>query len=151
MVGVAGRSGGARGGGRPKGSRDKKSREVNALLAQERKVLIAEITALAQGFGIHALATLAEVMREKDAPHAARVSAAIAVLDRAYGKPKQAHEHRFDPSKLTDEELAYLISVEQRLAGLERAAGGAVSPIVIEGERADRPEPGSVEGEVQTP
>ena len=37
-----------------------------------------------------ALATLASVMQGDEHPAAARVSAANAILDRAYGKPKQA-------------------------------------------------------------
>ena len=37
-----------------------------------------------------ALKTLAEVQADKEAPHAARVSAATAILDRAYGKPAQS-------------------------------------------------------------
>lgn len=39
-----------------------------------------------------ALATLAEIMVNKDAPPAARVSAACALLDRGYGKPTQTTE-----------------------------------------------------------
>lgn len=37
-----------------------------------------------------ALITLASIQADKDAPAAARVSAATAILDRAYGKPTQA-------------------------------------------------------------
>lgn len=36
-----------------------------------------------------AVNTLVEVMADGEAPHAARVSAASAVLDRGWGKPKQ--------------------------------------------------------------
>lgn len=36
-----------------------------------------------------ALQTLVKVMRDKEAPPAARVTASVQVLDRAYGKPKQ--------------------------------------------------------------
>lgn len=36
--------------------------------------------------------TLEEVMKDKSAPHMARVTAARDVLDRAYGKPRPAEE-----------------------------------------------------------
>ncbi len=39
-----------------------------------------------------AISTLAEIARSKKAPAAARVSAAEALLDRGWGKPKQAVE-----------------------------------------------------------
>lgn len=38
----------------------------------------------------NALSTLAAIQADPDAPAAARVSAAVAILDRAYGKPAQA-------------------------------------------------------------
>ncbi len=47
---------------------------------------------LARERTIEALDTLAEVMSDPDAPHAARVSAACALLDRGYGKPMQTAE-----------------------------------------------------------
>lgn len=37
-----------------------------------------------------AIKTLVEVMRSKESPESARVSAATALLDRGYGKPSQA-------------------------------------------------------------
>lgn len=40
-----------------------------------------------------ALRTLVEIAADSEAPHAARVSAANAILDRGYGKPPQALEH----------------------------------------------------------
>ena len=43
--------------------------------------------AAAKEHGTLALQTLVDVMRDDEAPHAARVSAANAVLDRGYGKP----------------------------------------------------------------
>ena len=44
---------------------------------------------LARKSTIEALSTLKEIMADKDAPHAARVTAACALLDRGYGKPAQ--------------------------------------------------------------
>lgn len=40
-----------------------------------------------------AIKTLADIHADKEAPPAARVSAATAILDRAFGKPPQALEH----------------------------------------------------------
>ena len=39
-----------------------------------------------------AIETLRTIAADTDAPHAARVSAATALLDRAWGKPMQGHE-----------------------------------------------------------
>lgn len=48
---------------------------------------------MAKEYGAAALATLAEVMGDSDAPHNARVAASNALLDRGYGKPMQAVDH----------------------------------------------------------
>jgi hypothetical protein len=45
---------------------------------------------LARARTTEALDTLAEVLKDKEAPHAARVSAANSLLDRGWGKPAQA-------------------------------------------------------------
>ena len=37
-----------------------------------------------------AIATLAEIMKDKDAPHSSRITAAIALLDRGHGKAHQS-------------------------------------------------------------
>jgi hypothetical protein len=44
---------------------------------------------LARGHTETALNVLAGIMNETQAPHAARVSAATALLDRGWGKPRQ--------------------------------------------------------------
>jgi hypothetical protein len=49
----------------------------------------AEIRSLARGHTEAAINTLAGIMNAADAPHAARVSAATAILDRGWGKPTQ--------------------------------------------------------------
>mgnify|MGYP001575454234 FL=1 len=51
-----------------------------------------EIKSLARSHTETALNILAGIMREDAAPHAARVSAACALLDRGWGKPAQAIE-----------------------------------------------------------
>ena len=52
-----------------------------------------EIRSLARSHTRSAILALAGVMRSKDATHAARVSAANALLDRGWGKPPQAMEN----------------------------------------------------------
>jgi hypothetical protein len=74
--------GGARpGAGRPKGSR-------SAATKQEQ----ARISDLAREHADTALTALVNIARDGES-EAARVSAANAILDRAYGKPVQAMEH----------------------------------------------------------
>ena len=43
--------------------------------------------------GEEALGVLVDVMLDEKAPHAARISAASAILDRGFGKPQQKIEH----------------------------------------------------------
>lgn len=79
---VAKRSGrgskpGERRGGRAKGTPNKAT---------------AEIKAIAQPYSAQAIETLAHIMKAGES-EAARVSAANAILDRAWGKPSQAVHH----------------------------------------------------------
>lgn len=48
-----------------------------------------EIRSLARGHTETAINVLAGIMSEPEAPHAARISAATALLDRGWGKPTQ--------------------------------------------------------------
>jgi hypothetical protein len=50
----------------------------------------AEIRSLARSHTQTAINTLVGIMEQEAAPHAARVSAAQAILDRGWGKPAQA-------------------------------------------------------------
>jgi hypothetical protein len=62
---------------------------------------------------------LAGIMKEPRAPAAARISAAIALLDRGWGKPSQAIEmdlHQKPVEELTDEELTAIIRNAERKA-----------------------------------
>ena len=54
-----------------------------------RKPVPEDVKEVARALTVEAIETLGEVMRDKNAPPAARVSAATAILDRAYGKPAQ--------------------------------------------------------------
>src|ERR1700730_8574085 len=67
----------ARGGARPGAGRPS---------GAKAQVQIAE---LAKSHAKEAMLTLVEIMRDNEAPAAARASAANAVLDRGYGKPAQ--------------------------------------------------------------
>src|SRR5277367_854047 len=53
------------------------------------KVVVADIRALAKTYGEDAIEALVSVMGNAKTPPAARVAAAIAVLDRGFGKPSQ--------------------------------------------------------------
>ncbi|QLL11715.1 hypothetical protein [Pseudomonas chlororaphis] len=92
------------GAGRPKGQRNK---------------ITADIKVIAQAFGEEAVNALVEIMRDGDAPHAARVAATKEILDRGYGKSKQELELAgpgggpiqtvtADLRNLTDEQLEQL-------------------------------------------
>ena len=51
-----------------------------------------EIASLARSHTRKAVRVLASIMNMPDSPHHARVAAAVALLDRGWGKPKQSHE-----------------------------------------------------------
>lgn len=50
----------------------------------------ADIKAIAQPYGPDAVDALVKIMKNEEAPEAARVRAASELLDRGYGKPKQS-------------------------------------------------------------
>lgn len=64
----------------------------------EAKRTIAE---MAKEHGQLALQTLVDVASDAKAPHAAKVSAANALLDRGYGKPPQAVDHSSSDGTMT--------------------------------------------------
>ena len=67
------------GAGRPKGSRQVKGKTLQELAERHTRI---------------AIKTLAEVMKDAGAPAAAKTQAAIAVLDRAHGKPGQTEKKK---------------------------------------------------------
>ncbi len=88
-----------------------------SLTSPARKIL-ADIKLLAKDAGESAIKTLVSVMEDAQAPPAARVGAATAILDRGYGKPTQpivAQVSIFDT--LTDDEQRALIAA---ISALER-------------------------------
>jgi hypothetical protein len=68
-----------------------------------------EIRSLARAHTDAAIRTLAGIMNEPDAPHAARVAAANSLLDRGWGKSVQQTDinvRRVTARELPDDELA---------------------------------------------
>jgi hypothetical protein len=70
-----------------------------------------DVKALTRDLSPAAIETLATIMRDKNAPPAARVSAANAILDRGYGKPAQSVDltSRNVSANMSDEELIGII------------------------------------------
>lgn len=113
---MAGKSrGGPRpGAGRPSGARSRATKQAKATLSE-----------LAQKHTATALQVLVDVAKKGES-ESARVAAANAILDRAYGKPSQSHEHTgrgggpmqfVDLTKLSGDELAQLEAIFGPLAG----------------------------------
>ena len=76
MAGVKGKSGGRRdGSGRAKGTPNKVNQDLKGM---------------AQVYTKDALRVLVEIANDDEAPKPARVSAAVAILDRGHGKPTQS-------------------------------------------------------------
>lgn len=75
-----------------------------------------EIKSLARAHTSTAINVLAGIMNETAAPHAARVSAASALLDRGWGKPTQpiAGDDDAPPVRLTRIELVALDAPEDQ-------------------------------------
>jgi hypothetical protein len=57
------------------------------------KKIPVELKSLARSHAQSAVKTLQGIMINKKSQDSARVAAAIALLDRGYGRPKQSHEH----------------------------------------------------------
>lgn len=115
------RGGRREGAGRPRGARSRATKEHKATLSD----LARKHTSVA----LKALVGIAE----KGESESARVAAANALLDRAYGKPSQSHElsgprggpiPTMDVTNLTDEQLAAL---EAAFGGIADASAGDAS------------------------
>jgi hypothetical protein len=73
-----------------------------------RPNVVGEVQTLARKYAPEAIETLRGIMENIDAPPAARISAAIALLDRGFGRPHQTSEVRTvqkPVSEMSDEEL----------------------------------------------
>jgi hypothetical protein len=113
-VAVKSRGGRRPGAGRPAGARSRATAAHKATLSD-----------LAREHTTTALQVLVDVAKKGES-ESARVAAANAILDRAYGKPRQSHEHSgpnggpiasVDLTKLSGDELAQLESIFGPLAG----------------------------------
>lgn len=69
---------------------------------------------VARSHSAEAIETLLAIMRDVEAPHAARARAAESILDRGHGKPVQASVEALGPPKteaeMTDAELLAIIA-----------------------------------------
>lgn len=106
------------GAGRPQGGKSRATKQAKATLSE-----------LARSHTTTALNVLVSVA-QKGESESARVAAANAILDRGYGKPRQAHEHSgpnggpiqtVDLTNVSDDDLNRLEALFGPLAG---AAGG---------------------------
>ncbi len=71
-----------------------------------RPKVTAQVIESAREHSPAAISTLVEIMNDHSAPHAARIAAANALLDRGYGKPPQTvHPYGIEsePERNTDE------------------------------------------------
>jgi hypothetical protein len=80
-----------------------------------RQIFVTVRTA-ARALTQEAIDTLAAVMRDGKAPPTARISAAVALLDRGHGRPSQAVDLNIgcDLTRLTDDELETLELIMER-------------------------------------
>jgi hypothetical protein len=78
-----------------------------------------------------AIDTLASVMKDPKAPPAARISAAVALLDRGHGRPTQAVDvavETYDYSQMTNEQLDEL----GHLMGMIKVPGGQSLAMLVD-------------------
>lgn len=110
------RGGRREGAGRPQGARSRATKAHKATLSD-----------LAREHTDTALRALVDIAKKGESENA-RVAAANSLLDRAYGKPTQSHEHKgaigtYDLTKMSDDELDRLEAILGPLA----LAGGDTS------------------------
>jgi hypothetical protein len=76
-----------------------------------RPKLRTDLRELARANTVAAVETLARIMQDQKAPPAARVSAAVALLDRGYGRPAQAVYQQHVPADIDELSDAELIAI----------------------------------------
>lgn len=89
---------------------------------------IVDVREQAKALTVDAINTLSEVMRSKDAPPSARVTAANALLDRGWGKSEASVTvtTKRDASEYTDDELAAIAA-----AGSANATGATSGEEIV--------------------
>lgn len=92
---------------------------------------VGDMRELAKAHSAEAIETLAEIMRDKDAPPAARTAAATALLDRGFGRPATNVDAQLTVSHSIESTAAQvLMSLAQRAK--ERRAAEAAKVIDAE-------------------
>jgi hypothetical protein len=91
---------------------------------------IYNVAALARTLTRKAIETLDTIMADKEVAASARVAAAVAILDRGWGKPMQAHDIRLNVEirNLSDVELLELINEYRGAETFDRDAGARALP-----------------------
>lgn len=86
-----------------------------------------DVKQMARGLTKEAIATLAAVMRDRKAPHSARVRAAETLLDRAWGKPESSTNIRIsqDVRDLSTAEILLALSSFGIVGGIACEEAGA--------------------------
>jgi hypothetical protein len=92
----------------------------------EARRFFVDVKAAARELTLEAIDKLAVIMKNPKAPPAARISAAVALLDRGHGRPFQAVDVKvdWDLDLLTDEELATLEQILTRATSPPPDPGG---------------------------
>ena len=86
---------------------------------------VIEVRELARTHTEAAIKALADMLTDEKAPHAARVAAAVALLDRGWGKPLQQVEAKRTPlDGLSHEELTILAEALRDLDKTESGSAG---------------------------
>jgi hypothetical protein len=96
-----------------------------------RPKLIVEVAKAAREYTVEALETLARIMRNEMASSSARVSAAIALLERGHGRAPQVidvHNHG-EVRALSDEQLLVIIGT-----AAEPSGAGVIEPAPYKGK-----------------
>jgi hypothetical protein len=83
------------------------------------RTIEADIKVLARQAAPEAITTLKKIMVDEKAPHAARIAAGNALLDRGYGRPAQAVDLTVKPWNLDLLSDAQLLELEQIVIVLE--------------------------------
>lgn len=88
-----------------------------------------EVKDLARAHTEAAITALAEIVKDGDAPPAARVAAAGTILDRGWGKAPQYV--KVDRSPLDDVDPATLAAIAEALDGREESSAGGDTPAAV--------------------
>ena len=85
---------------------------------------LTDIRSYARSYSRTAIRTLKSIAAEKSAPAAARVAAAVALLDRGWGKPQQNHDlTATDQIRVTIRHMVEGMPDEERMIDVTPAAG----------------------------